>query len=65
MNFLKAQSNLMKTVSHEIHDELICRLKAHEQGRSETYSRDEVKSLLKEHLNTIRNDSLLGSSRRR
>lgn len=53
-NYLTAQNNLTKMVLPEWHDEVVSRLKAHEQGCSETYSREEVKVKLKEHLNALR-----------
>lgn len=53
-NYLTAQRSLEALVSPEWHDEITHRLEAHEQGRSVTYSREEVNSLLEAHLNAIR-----------
>lgn len=54
-NYLTAQNNLTKMVTPEWHDEIVERLEAHEQGRSVTYSREETRGILKEHLNALRN----------
>lgn len=52
--YLTAQNNLTQMVTPEWHEELVSRIDAHEQGQSVTYSRDEAKTLLKEHLNALR-----------
>lgn len=52
--YLGAQNNLAKMVTPEWHDEVLKRLEAHEQGLSVTYSLEETKSILKEHLNELR-----------
>ena len=54
-NYVSAQNNLSKMISSEWHEEVISRLDSHEKGRSETYSREDAASLLREHLNAIRN----------
>lgn len=54
-SYLTAQNNLTQMVTPEWHEEVVQRLEAHEQGRSVTYSREETKAMLKEHLNALRN----------
>jgi len=53
--YLTAQNNLTKMISPEWHGEIVDRLDAHEQGRSVTYSREETRGILKEHLHALRN----------
>ena len=44
-----------KMLEPEWHTEIVKRLEAYEQGRSVTYSRMETRTILKEHLDALKN----------
>jgi len=46
-------SRKIKKISLSLHNEIIKRLTAHEQGYTKTYTRKEAKKLLQEHLSSI------------